>query len=77
MSYDLLVFDPKVAPWATLLNRTDFMRCYQELTKWSEPSDYNAPDGLSGNLREFYDRLRVFYPPMNGPDAKVFASPTT
>lgn len=71
MSYDLLVFNPEVAP----RDRKEFMSWYQELTKWGEDRDYNSPDGLTGNLPAFYDTLRIHYPPMNGPHAHNLEPP--
>jgi hypothetical protein len=68
MSYDLLVFDPEVAP----RNRDEFILWYKDLTQWGENRNYNSSEGTSGNLKAFYDRLRVYYPPMNGPEAYVF-----
>lgn len=65
MSYDLLVFDPEVAP----RDRDAFMAWYQELVKWGEDRDYSSPEGTSEKLRAFYDRMRIVHPPMNGPDA--------
>ncbi len=70
MSYDLLIFDPMVAP----VSRPDFMAWYGDLTKWEEPRDYNSPEGMSGNLPQFYEAIRHEFPPMNGPDAFDFDS---
>ena len=63
MSYDLFVFDPKVAP----RDRDAFLAWYKGVIQWQEPRDYNSPDGMTGNLPEFYDRMRVEFPAMNGP----------
>ncbi|WP_127112476.1 hypothetical protein [Shimia sediminis] len=68
MSYDLLVFDPKIAP----RDRTDFMSWYGNLTKWEEQRDYNSPIGMTGNLPMFFEQLRQEFPPMNGPFAYEF-----
>ncbi|MGH1417221.1 MAG: hypothetical protein ACRBB0_27310 [Pelagimonas sp.] len=68
MSYDLLVFDPAVAP----RERTEFMVWYKQLVKWDEERDYNSPEGVTGNLHDFYEKLREEFPPMNGPDAYDF-----
>ncbi|WP_322891241.1 MULTISPECIES: hypothetical protein [unclassified Yoonia] len=72
MSYDLLVFDPAVAP----RGRTEFMIWYNQLVKWNEDRDYNSPVGVTGNLREFYEVMRKEFPPMNGPDAYDFDQPS-
>ena len=65
MSYDLLVFDPAIAP----RDRDQFMSWYNQIKKWEEPRDYSSIEGTTENLRAFYDRLRRHYPPMNGPNA--------
>ncbi|MEM1299054.1 MAG: hypothetical protein AAGH68_07210 [Pseudomonadota bacterium] len=70
MSYDLMVFDPAVAP----RDRAAFMDWYGDVTKWSGGRDYQSPEGMSGNLRTFYDKLRQEFPPMNGPHA-AFSKP--
>lgn len=71
MSYDLLVFDPEIAP----RDRSDFMAWYSNLTKWEEKRDYNSPDGMTGNLPTFFERLRQEFPAMNGPLAYDFDQP--
>lgn len=72
MSYDLLVFDPAVAP----RERTEFMIWYEQLVKWEEDRDYNSPVGVTGNLKNFYENMREEFPPMNGPDAYDFDQPS-
>lgn len=73
MSYDLLVFDPNIAP----RDRDEFMTWYGNITKWEEDRDYNSPDGMTGNLPKFFDRIREEFPPMNDPFAYDFdESPT-
>jgi len=71
MSYDLLVFDPKMAP----RDRTSFMTWYNDLTAWDERRDYNSPDGMTGNLPAFFESLRKEFPAMNGPFAYDFDQP--
>jgi len=39
MSYDLMVFDPTVAPRAC----KDFMAWYKQQTQWSEDHGYDDP----------------------------------
>ena len=68
MSYDLLVFNPDVAP----RDRDAFMLWYRELVKWGEQRDYSQISGASGNLPDFYERISCHYKPMNGPNAYVF-----
>lgn len=48
---------------------------YNNLTEWREERDYDSPDGVTGNLREFYEALKNTFPPMNGPDAFDFDMP--
>ncbi|MEP4197049.1 MAG: hypothetical protein ABJL99_15595 [Aliishimia sp.] len=64
MSYDLMVFDPQIAP----RERDAFMVWYKDTVTWSHEKDYSSPEGMSGNLQMFYDSLRQQFPAMNGPD---------
>ncbi|WOE74973.1 hypothetical protein [Alterisphingorhabdus coralli] len=68
MSYDLLVFDPNTAP----RKRDEFMKWYESLTRWEEQRDYDSPQGMTGNLPLFFERMRQEFPPMNGPFAYAF-----
>lgn len=63
MSYDLMVFDPLLAP----TDREGFMGWFKERTQWNDGLDYNNPDNCSGVLRAWFDDFRQAYPPMNGP----------
>ena len=65
MSYDLMVFDPAVAP----KQRTAFLQWYGDITRWEEPRDYADPTGMTGNLTSFYHLFRRSFPPLNGPHA--------
>ncbi len=65
MSYDLMVFDPDVAP----RGRGDFKSWYDKQSEWSEERDYSDPAGTTPRLVEFYQAIRKLYPAMNGPDA--------
>ena len=67
MSYDLMVFDPEVAPF----DRAAFMRWYDDLTKWSEGHSYYDPSVTTPALRAWYDAMRVDWFPMNGPDSPL------
>ena len=69
MSYDLMVFDPTVAP----RDRRDFMRWYETQTQWSEGHAYNDPLVSSPSLRAWFHEMRVFFPAMNGPFASTAA----
>lgn len=61
-----MVFDPAVAP----RERENFMTWYWNFVKWDEPNrNYNSADGMTGNLRAFYDDMRTVLPAMNGPFA--------
>ena len=62
MSYDLMVFDAASAP----RDRAEFLIWYNDITSWKTVCE---KDGLSPNLRRFYDLFIQKYPPMNGPDA--------
>lgn len=65
MSFDLLVFDPKVAP----RDRTGFLAWFHRQAEWSEDHGYNNPDVCSRGLRAWFDDMRKDFPPMNGPFA--------
>jgi hypothetical protein len=71
MSYDLLVFDPDIAP----RDREAFMIWYRDLTKWVDQRDYNSLDGTSENLCTFYNIMKTHFPPMNGREAYEFPVP--
>ena len=63
MSYDLMVFEPSVAP----RERAAFMEWYQKQTEWSEDHDYNDPAVASPSLKRWFDEMIKHYPPLNGP----------
>jgi hypothetical protein len=65
VSYDLMVFDPTVAP----RERVDFMRWYELQTSWSEGHTYDDPVVSSPSLQAWFDEMRQLFPPMNGPFA--------
>jgi hypothetical protein len=64
MSYDIVVFDPSVAP----RDRQAFSQWFAKQTDWIDDHDYNNPDNTIASLRHWYDQMRVEYPAMNGPD---------
>ncbi len=68
MSYDLMVFDPAVAP----RDRGEFLEWYRDVTEWRAGRDYARIAGATGNLPLFYETMRAAFPPMNGPDAPRF-----
>jgi len=65
MSYDLMVFEPSVAP----RERMAFMEWYDKQTEWSESHGYNDPTVASPALQQWFDDMVRFYPPLNGPQA--------
>ena len=65
MSYDLMVFDPAVAP----RDRDAFVAWYHEQAEWSEGHSYDDPANTTPGLRAWYEEMRQTYPNMNGPGA--------
>ena len=65
MSYDLMVFDPAVAP----RDRGQFMEWYSGQTEWSEGHSYDDPANTTPDLQAWYNEIRKTYPNMNGPGA--------
>ena len=65
MSYDLMVFDPNVAP----RERGAFVAWYHKQAEWAEDRDYSDPAGTAPGLARFYHAMRQHFPAMNGPDA--------
>lgn len=62
MSYDLAVFEKSKAPADT----AEFLAWYREQTEWGGDYDYNDISHASPNLQEFFQKVRVIFPPMNG-----------
>jgi hypothetical protein len=65
VSYDLMVFDPTVAP----RDRHDFLQWYDSQTEWSEGHSYNDPVVTTPSLQAWFHEMRTFFPAMNGPFA--------
>lgn len=65
MSYDLMVFEPTVAP----RNRNEFMAWYDRQTEWSEDHSYDNPSVSSPKLRAWFLDMLETFPAMNGPYA--------
>ena len=65
MSYDLMVFDPAVAP----REREAFVKWYHAQAEWAEGHGYDDPAVTTSQLRDWYEQIRRIYPNMNGPDA--------
>ena len=69
MSYDLMIFDPDLAPAASKI-----AEWYGEVMDANAESDdfaatFDPASGQSDRLRGFYDEMRAGFPAMNGPDA--------
>ncbi len=65
MSYDLMVFDPLVAP----RNREDFLSWYDAQTQWTEEHTYQDPKITTPALASWLAEMWRMFPPMNGPFA--------
>jgi hypothetical protein len=63
MSYDLMVFEPSVAP----RERSAFLEWYRNQTQWSEEHGYNNPSVASPALQQWFHEMIQYYPPLNGP----------
>jgi hypothetical protein len=66
MSYDLMVFDPDLAPRKAEVG--DWHRGLMEEDDRGSDDPFDPVSGKSIRLRAFYDDLRVDFPAMNGPD---------
>lgn len=65
MSYDLMVFNPAVAP----KNQAAFLYWYKEQAKWMENHDYYDPKVCTEGLSNWFMEIKESFPPMNGPFA--------
>jgi hypothetical protein len=63
MSYDLLVFNPAVAP----KTRPEFMAWYDTQTEWAEEQDYHDPRITTPALQAWLQEMEQTFPDMNGP----------
>lgn len=63
MSYDLMVFEPTVAP----KGRKDFMRWYAQQTEWAEDHSYQDHKVSTEGLQAWFKEMIQHFPPMNGP----------
>ena len=63
MSYDLMVFDPSVAP----RDRKEFLDWYRKQTEWSEGHSYDDPAVTTPDLSNWFASISKEFPPMNGP----------
>lgn len=63
MSYDLMVFEPTVAP----KERDDFMQWYSQQTEWGEDHSYQDHRVSTEGLQAWFKDMIGHFPPMNGP----------
>ncbi|WP_211831186.1 hypothetical protein [Kistimonas asteriae] len=63
MSYDLMVFEPTVAPQ----ERKKFMEWYAQQTKWAEDHSYQDQAVTTERLQAWFREMIEHFPPMNGP----------
>ena len=63
MSYDLLVFEPSVAP----SEREAFLEWFDAQAQWSEGHSYDDSKVCSAALQRWFEDMRISFPPMNGP----------
>ncbi|GAA5526094.1 hypothetical protein Maes01_02688 [Microbulbifer aestuariivivens] len=63
MSYDLMVFEPSVAP----RQRKAFMEWFAEQTRWAEGHSYRDHAVSSEALQAWFKEMIAYFPPMNGP----------
>lgn len=65
MSYDLMVFEPTVAP----KERQQFLKWYKAQAEWGEGHSYDDPSVASPSLQAWFQEMIRFFPAMNGPQA--------
>jgi hypothetical protein len=65
MSYDLMVFDPQVAP----KERVAFMAWFDEQSEWEEGHSYDNPEVCTPGLRAWFLDMIQTFPALNGPYA--------
>jgi len=64
MSYDLMVFDPKIS----LYERDKFLTWYFDQTEWSEDHDYQNPDATTPELHSWYLEMALEFPSIDDPN---------
>jgi hypothetical protein len=70
MSYDLMVFNPKVAP----RSESEFLKWYDNQTQWSEAHNYVDPIITTDELRSWLLEMILEFPALNGPLASLEAN---
>ena len=65
MSFDLMVFNKKVAP----KNEPAFIKWYENQAEWSEEHSYDDPANTSDDLKNWFMEIIETFPAMNGPFA--------
>jgi hypothetical protein len=63
MSFDMMVFDPGIAP----RKRRAFKAWYEDITKWNEGHSYDNPSVSTPRLQAWYMEAINTFPPMKGP----------
>ena len=63
MSYDLMVFEPTVAP----KERKEFMEWYAQQTEWAEDHSYQDHAVTTEALQSWFKEMVEYFPAMNGP----------
>ncbi len=61
MSYDLMVFNHKIAP----ANEEDFFTWYDEQTEWGEDHKYDNPAITTSELESWYNEMNHYFKPLN------------
>lgn len=63
MSYDLMVFNPSVAPQS----EKEFLEWYDEQTAWGESHNYVDPIVATKSLQDWFTEMIHEFPALNGP----------
>jgi len=63
MSYDMMVFDPAVAP----REAAAFVAWYEKQTDWNEDHDHDDPKVTTPALQDWFTEMTEHFPPMSGP----------
>ncbi len=63
VSYDLMVFDSKVAPTV----REEFMDWFAQQVEWGEEHSYQDHNVTTDSLQAWFNEMIEYFPAMNGP----------